>query len=104
MKNFNKDRLTKYNLTNALPEKCPYLEFFWSVFSRIWIEYGVSLRIQSECGKTQTRKTPNKDTFHAVMNSKRISQEKNCEINTFVVLVYYYKVVPGRYIVIRLEK
>ena len=28
--------------------------------------YGVSLRIQSECGKMQTRATPNTDTFHAV--------------------------------------
>ena len=33
--------------------------FFWSVFSHIRTEYGdasVSLRIQSECGKMQTRK------------------------------------------------
>ena len=28
--------------------------------------YGVSLRIQSECGKMQTRITPNTDTFYAV--------------------------------------
>ena len=28
---------------------------------------GVSLRIQSECGKIRTRITPNTDTFHAVM-------------------------------------
>ena len=28
--------------------------------------YGVSLRIQSECGKIRTRKTPNTDTFNAV--------------------------------------
>ena len=26
--------------------------------------YGVSLRIQSKCGKIQTRKTRNTDTFH----------------------------------------
>ena len=31
--------------------------FFWSVFSRIWTEYEVSLRIQSECGKIRTRKS-----------------------------------------------
>ena len=24
----------------SLHEKCPYLEFFWSVFSHIWPEYG----------------------------------------------------------------
>ena len=28
--------------------------------------YGVSLPIQSECGKIRTRKTPNTDTFQAV--------------------------------------
>ena len=28
--------------------------------------YGASPRIQSECGKIGTRKTPNTDTFHAV--------------------------------------
>ena len=30
--------------------------------------YGISLRIQSECGKIQTRKTPNTDTFHAELS------------------------------------
>ena len=43
--------------------------FFWSVFSCIRTKYReivVSLRIQSECGKRRTRKTPNTDTFHAV--------------------------------------
>ena len=29
--------------------------------------YGVSLRIQSKCVKIWTRKTPNTDTFHAVI-------------------------------------
>ena len=42
-----------------------------STFSRIRTEYyteryGVSLCIQSEYGKIRTRKTPNRDTFHAV--------------------------------------
>ena len=52
-------------------EKCPYSEFFWSVFSRIRTEYGEILRtlsIQSECGKIRTRKTPNTDTFLAVFS------------------------------------
>ena len=30
--------------------------FFWFVFSPILTEYGVSRRIQSECGKIRTRK------------------------------------------------
>ena len=43
----------------SLRKKCPYSEFFWSVFSRI----------QSECGKIRTRKTPNADNIHAVCNT-----------------------------------
>ena len=31
--------------------------------------YGVSLCIQSKCGKIRTRKTPDMDTFHAVILS-----------------------------------
>ena len=38
----------------TLREECPYLEFFWSVFSRIRTE------------KLRTRKTLNTDTFHPV--------------------------------------
>ena len=51
----------------ALRKKCPYSELFWSAFSRIRTEHGVSLRIQSECGKIRTRITPNTETFHAVL-------------------------------------
>ena len=40
-------------------EKFPYSEFFWSVLSHIWTEYG----------KIRTRKTPNTDTFHGVQVS-----------------------------------
>ena len=32
-------------LTRSLREKCPNTEFFWSVFSRIRIDYGEMLRI-----------------------------------------------------------
>ena len=37
----------------------------------------VSLRIQSECGKIRTRKTPNTDTFHAVINETNSYLQKN---------------------------
>ena len=64
----------KLNPTISLHEKCPYSKLLWSVFSRLWTEYGVSVRIQSECEKMRTRITPNKDTFYAVyyclVNSK----------------------------------
>ena len=55
----------------SLREKCPYLELFWSVFSRIWTEYGDTeiLRISPylvRMWKTRTRITLNTDTFNAV--------------------------------------
>ena len=52
-----------------LRKKCPYLELFWPYFPAFGLNkerYGVSLRIQSECGKMWTRITLNTDTFHAV--------------------------------------
>ena len=55
----------KINLL-ALREKCPYSEFFWSVVSHIGTEYGevgVSLRLQSEYGEIETRKTPKRTLF-----------------------------------------
>ena len=36
---------------NTLRKKCSYLELFWSVFSRIWTEYGEIQSIQSDEGK-----------------------------------------------------
>ena len=44
----------------SLHEKCTYQEFFYSVLSHIWIEYGVIL---ADIG---TSKTPEMDTFYVV--------------------------------------
>ena len=49
----------------SLREECPYLDFSWPVFSRIWTKDGEIL----ECGKIRTRKAPNTDTFHAVFRT-----------------------------------
>ena len=58
----------------VLREKCKYLEFFWSVFSRIWAEYGEILRISPYGvrmrGNTD-QKTPNTDFFHAVLDTSK---------------------------------
>ena len=63
---------TKNNLT--LSKNCPYLEFVWSVFSRI----------QSECQKIRTRKTPNKDTFHAMLTAQKNSWNWHIEIQWYL--------------------
>ena len=39
---------------------------YFPAFGLNTVRYGVSLRIQSECEKIRTRKTPNTDTFYAV--------------------------------------
>ena len=60
---------------DTLREECPYSELFWSVFSRIRIEYGeiqISLRIQSECGKIRTRISPNTDALRKDKIAKRL--------------------------------
>ena len=49
--------------TYPLHEKCPYFEFFWSVFSRIRTEYV----FRPNAGKCGPEKTPNTSTFHAVI-------------------------------------
>ena len=49
-------RPLKIKREKALRSKCPYSELFWSVFSRIWTEYGeIGYRI-----------THNTDTFYTV--------------------------------------
>ena len=63
---FRKVRPLFYSQCPSMREKCPCSEFFWSVFSRIQTEDGLSLRILSEYGKIRTRNTPKTDTFHAV--------------------------------------
>ena len=53
---------------SRLREKCPYSEFFWSVFSGIWTKY--------KWGKIWTRKNPNVDTFRAFYLTLIISNKR----------------------------
>ena len=58
-------------------EKCPYLEFFWCVFSRLWIEYGDhSIQFKYWAVKIRSWKIPNMDIFHAV----GVSESKGSEV------------------------
>ena len=76
---WNKQKL----LNLALRKKCLYSEFSgpdFSTFGQNAERYQVSLRIQSECGKTQTRKTPNMETFYAVWNIKKWKPDWSCSL------------------------
>ena len=61
---FHDHIIAEIRLGLTVRDKCLYLEFFWSVFSRK--RYSISLLIQSEGGKILTRKTPNTDFFYIV--------------------------------------
>ena len=63
-----KYQVKQKRLLPSLGKKCPYSKLFWPVFSRIWTEYFVSLRIEFECEKMRTTVTRNSDTFHAVIS------------------------------------
>ena len=58
---------------------CPHFPTFGLNTER----YGVSLRIQSECGKIQTRKTRNTDTFHTDKLCEQYSLESMTHSNTY---------------------
>ena len=67
----------------SLRKKCPYSEFFWSVFSSIRMNterYGVSLRIQFKCGKIRCRETGNTDSFYAVSSRKVFMNQCNLSV------------------------
>ena len=67
------------DLWEPLREKCSYLVFFWSVFSRI----------NSEYEKTCTRKTLNADTFHTVsIFLKHTLREKCPNTELFLVSIF----------------
>ena len=55
-----------------------YRSYFLSAFGLNKERYGVFIRIQSEYGKTRTRKTPNTDIFHAVLSISLEYQWKYC--------------------------
>ena len=76
------------DLLLSLRKKCPYLELFWSVFSRIRTKYGDILRISPysiQMRENRTRITPNMDTFHAVCKAYIVIPA----IHTFVLQVIY---------------
>ena len=65
--------LVYYGLkVQALHKKCLIRVFSWLYFPAFELNterYGISLRIQSKCGKIRTKKTPNMDTFHAAVST-----------------------------------
>ena len=59
---------------------------YFPVFGLNTETYGVSLPIQSECGKIRTRKTPNTDTFNVVSQATDYYILQNLDRNVVVAL------------------
>ena len=72
---FDKMAFLRKNVNPPLHKKCPYLDLFWSAFSRIQTEYGEIQSISPysvQMWKMRTRITPNTDTFHAIHTALKI--------------------------------
>ena len=57
----------------ALHKSCAYSELFWSIFpDSDWMRrFTLNLRIQWECRKIRTRKSPNTDTSFSSVTAQR---------------------------------
>ena len=78
---------------------------FWPVYSRILTEYkfiySVKLRIKSICGKMWTRKTPNKNTFYAVIYNFLVSPSvKSVPVEHYIINSSMEFVIPSEVITI----
>ena len=74
--NGNKNQETEYfHFSKILCVKYVRIRRFSGPYFRAFVQnterFGVSLHIQSKCGKMRTRKTSNTYSFHAVIMSKR---------------------------------
>ena len=78
----------------SLREKCPYSELFWSLFSRIWTEYGDTLRISPYSVRMRENMDQNNSeyavlfliTYNIQLGNKKLKtlQEKICKIKLFL--------------------
>ena len=62
--------------SDSLRKKCVYSEFYWSVFFRIRTEYGETRNISPYSVRMRgniARKTPNTDTFQAVVFDRALN-------------------------------
>ena len=57
-----------------LPERCPYSEFYWSIF----------VRNRTEHGEIRSRKTPNTNTFYGVFVMWLRWSDQYCTVHLFL--------------------
>ena len=71
-------------LMSSLCEKCPKTEFFWSVFSRIWTEYGDLLYISPYSVQMRENKDQKNSVFGHFSSSAKGFMDKVMDmINIF---------------------
>ena len=73
-------------------ENCPFSDFSRPYFPAVWLNTEGNeafLRILSKYGKIRTRKTPNMDTFHAVLGKLRTLIHPPCFMKKTLELLLY---------------
>ena len=71
-----KTAITKLHTdTSALCEKCPYMELFWSAFSRIRTEYGEIFRICSKSVQLRNNTDQNNSEYRHFLRSTNVSMK-----------------------------
>ena len=68
-----KEQLSEARFT--LRKKCPYSNFLWSLFSRIWTDYGEILRISPHSVEMREN-TDQKNPFHSFHFSRSVNLHK----------------------------
>ena len=70
----------------TLPKSCPNEEIFWSVFFRIWTEYG----------KIRTRKTVFGHFSHTAEKKQALLKSKNCCKYCVYILLSLYLLIQSQ--------
>ena len=69
--------ISKLFSCNSLREKCPYLELFWSVFSRIRTGYGEILRISTYSVRMRENTDQNNSYYGHILRSDNLTIYQN---------------------------
>ena len=74
----------------SLRKKCPYSEFFWSVFSRIWAEYGEIRSVSPYSVRMWENADQNNSKYGHFSGS--VSHDKRCFFVQFTSIITIFRV------------
>ena len=87
IKNRKKKKKKKEIQTTSPSEKCSYSELFWSLFSRIWTEYGELPRISPYSDQMQENTDQNNSEYRQFLRSAYFGHESS---SIFIECCYFH--------------